>query len=117
MIRSPWKAVAATEGAGNSKIEGEVMAACFKSSSVISGLFLLSTSPGKAESHKCRYRWGGRMEIGNNTKRDQRDHPRANAGAVELNWAVAQRKPSGEIVERNTYQGSDRHQHRGRRNS
>ena len=47
------------------------------------------------------------MEIGNNTKRDQRDHPRANAGAEELDWAVAQRKPSGEIVERNTYQGSD----------
>ena len=47
------------------------------------------------------------MEIGNNTKRDQRDHPRANAGAEELDWTVAQRKPSGEIVERNTYQGSD----------
>ena len=41
----------------------------------------------KAESHNCWYRWGGRMEIGNNTKRDQRDHPRANAGAEELDSA------------------------------
>ena len=57
------------------------------------------------------------MEIGNNTKRDQRDHPPANAGAEELDWAVAQRKPSGEIVERNTYQSSDRHQRRGRHDS
>ena len=47
------------------------------------------------------------MEIGNNTKRDQRDHPRANAGAEKPDWAVPQRKPSGEIVERNAYQGSD----------
>ena len=47
------------------------------------------------------------MEIGHNTKRDQRDHPRANAGAEKLDWAVARRKPAGEIVERNTNQGSD----------